>query len=148
MQAEIVSQPVIQDEQKVRSLIPYESITVERGPCFGSCPVYKMTLRRDGSALLVTDHLLPDKALRYSSRIDLRHYARVAQLVSIARHASTQQEFIGQWTDDYSVEITVQESHGSWSFIDYGQVAPPEVWAIEQIMFGMRSTLPWAGGVK
>ena len=148
VQGEITRHIVIRDEQKVRSLIPYESITVERGPCFGRCPVYRMTLNRDGTALLVTDHMLPDKALRYSTNVNLKDYARIAQLVEVARNASEKREYIGQWTDDYSVKITANDARGSWSVTDYGQVAPPEVWALEQIMFGMRSSLPWAGGVE
>jgi hypothetical protein len=139
---------VIRDEQKVRSTIPYESITIERGPCFGDCPVYEMTLNRDGTALLVTDHLLKDEALRYSAKIDLYDYARLAQMVEIARTAAPRHEYTGQWPDDFGVTITAKSGDNTWQVRDYGQVGPPELWALEELLHGTRARLQWAGGVK
>ncbi|WP_152619974.1 DUF6438 domain-containing protein [Lysobacter sp. A03] len=148
VQKGITKRSTIRDPARVRSLIPYESISIERSPCFGKCPVYKMTLHRDGKALLVDDHLLPDEARRYSAEMDLKDYARLAQLFEDTRTASRKTEYMGQWTDDYFVTITATDSQGSWSISDYGQVAPPKVWALQQALFRQYATLPWAGGVK
>ena len=148
LQQEITERITIRDPAKVRSLIPYESISIERSPCFVSCPIYKMTLYRDGRAMLVDDHLLPEEARRYSAEIDLKDYARLAQFVEIARKGSKKDEYMGRWTDDYFVTITVMDSQGGWSVSDYGQVAPPEVWALQQLLFRQYATLRWAGGVK
>ncbi|WP_407353288.1 DUF6438 domain-containing protein [Luteimonas sp. R10] len=144
----VASHPMIRDEEQVRSLIPYESITIERGPCFGSCPVYKMTINRNGTALLTTDHLLPREALRYSASIGLKDYARLAQVVEIARRAAPRAEYMGQWTDDFGVTITAKTAHGAWRVHDYGQVAPAELWALEELLHHTRSDLQWAGGVR
>jgi hypothetical protein len=144
----IASHPVIRDEDRARSLIPYESITIERGPCFGPCPVYEMTINRDGTALLTTDHLLPDNARRYSASIGLNDYARLAQVVEIARIAAPQAEYVGQWTDDFGVTITAKTSDGVWRVQDYGQVAPAELWALEELLHNTRNDLEWAGGTR
>jgi hypothetical protein len=146
VQTEITKHITVRDPDKVRSLIPYDSISIERTPCFGKCPVYKMTFHRAGKALLVDDHLRPDEARRYSAEIDLKQYARIAQFTEIARRATDKEEYMGQWTDDYSVRITATHSNGSWTVVDYGQVAPPELWALEQVLLRQYDTLPWASG--
>jgi hypothetical protein len=147
VQSLITESIVIEDEPKVRKAIPYESITIERGPCFGECPVYKMTLNRDGTALLTTDHLLPDAALNYSAKISLYDYAHIALVVEMVRSTSPQSEYRGGWTDDSGVTITAKSSTGTWQVYD-GRVGPPAVWALEQILDGTRNRLQWAGGVK
>jgi Domain of unknown function (DUF6438) len=38
-----------------RDVFPYDSISLDRGMCFGPCPVYVLTLYRDGRAHLVTN---------------------------------------------------------------------------------------------
>ena len=76
----------------------------------------------------------------------MKQYARIAQFAEIARRAIGKEEYMGQWTDDYSVRITATHSNGSWTVLDYGQVAPPELWALEQVLLRQYDTLPWASG--
>lgn len=93
--------------------------------------------------MLTTEHLQPSRALRYSASIDLKEYARLAQVVEIARGAAQQSDYAGQWTDDFSVTITAKTANGSWRVHDYGQVAPAEVWALQELLHGTRNTLQW-----
>jgi len=148
VQEAIAASPVILDGDRVRALIPYESITLERGPCFGSCPVYKVTFNRDGSADLLTDYLLPDKSVHYSGHIYPREFARLAQLIHRAQAVSDRSRYFGKWTDDYFARITVKGKDGSWSVEDYGQVAPPEVWALEEILHSTRMSMEWEAPSK
>ena len=143
LQQAISSTPAILDTQHVTSLIPYDSIKLERGPCLGGCPVYSVTFHRNGEAFLTDDYLLPEKSIKYSAHISLRDFARLAQLVHAAQSASDQSEYAGQWRDDYSAEITVTGKDGRWTVRDYGQVAPYQVWALEELLHSQRMSSEW-----
>ena len=39
-----------ENEERIRSGIPYQRIELIRTPCFGSCPVYSVEFEKDGRA--------------------------------------------------------------------------------------------------
>jgi len=143
LQRAISSAPVVLDVQHVTTLIPYDSITLDRGPCMAKCHVYSVTFYRDGKAILAADDLSPGTPIKYSGHISLRDFARLAQSVRAAQSASVKSEYAGQWRDDYSAEITVKGKDGSWSVIDYGQVAPYQVWVLAEILHSKRMSMEW-----
>jgi hypothetical protein len=122
---------------------PYGSISLEAGGCLGPCPPYMLTLYRDGRALLVTDHLLPNKKQAFTSRISPSVYARVTQLVFLARAASHEQHYSGGWTDDSEQVVRATSIGGTWEVSDYGEVSPPEVWALIQVLRSIRQSVEW-----
>jgi uncharacterized protein DUF6438 len=126
------------------SLLPYDSISFERGPCFGPCPVYEMTLYRDGRAALITHPFLEDERKMYRGKIRPEDYARLTQLVTAARNAAHQTEYAGQWTDDSTSTIRATFNGQTWQVSDYGMVAPPEVWALEMILHMYRDKMEWS----
>ncbi|WP_447939880.1 DUF6438 domain-containing protein [Pseudoxanthomonas mexicana] len=143
LQRAISSTPEILDVEHVTTLIPYDSITLDRGPCMAKCHVYSVTFYRDGRATLAADDLSPGTPIEYSGHISLRDFARLAQAVRAAQSASVQPEYTGQWRDDYSATVTVKDKDGSWSVIDYGQVAPYQVWALAEILHAKRMSMEW-----
>ena len=52
-------------------------VSLRRGPCFGNCPIYEVTLRDDGSATYLGGDYAPRRG-RHEGRVDPR---QVAQLV-------------------------------------------------------------------
>ena len=125
------------------SLLPYDSISLERGPCFGPCPIYVMTLYRDGRAILVTDNVLENRKT-YQSKIRTEDYARLTQLVIAAKNASHESEYAGQWTDDSTSVIRATTDGQTWQVSDYGMVAPPEVWSLEVILHFYKENMEWS----
>src|SRR4051794_27643221 len=47
-----------EERKNLRENLPYESITLERTPCFGQCPVYTVTFYRSGKAELYAKNYL------------------------------------------------------------------------------------------
>jgi hypothetical protein len=129
--------------KSIAFLLPYDSISLERTPCFGSCPVYLVTFYRDGHATLETNHLFPKDRDTYSGEIGLEDFARLTQLASLAQTAAKQKEYRGQWTDDYTAIIRVTAGNKTWEVSDYGQVAPSEVWALESIAHMLKEQVEW-----
>jgi Domain of unknown function (DUF6438) len=146
IQQAITEQPNL-DSEAVRALIPYEWITFERTMCLGPCPVYRVVFLRDGTAKLTTDHL-SDDVRRYVGKISLKEFARLAQMVDAARKVSAWSSYRGQWTDDYEATITAGSYRESWTVTDYGEVAPMEVWALEQVLHLLRQDTEWTAWVR
>lgn len=132
------------EKQNVLRLIPYQSISLEQTPCFGQCPVYVCTLYKDGRATLVTDNLRDNEKKYYIGNISLGDYARLAQMVTLAKGSSTKQNYMAQWTDDSTVIIRAQAKDDTWVVRDYGRVAPVEVWALESQLRAFKERIEWA----
>jgi hypothetical protein len=124
-------------------LVPFDTIVFERGPCSGTCPMYRMVLHKDGNATLVRDHLSTNSPSKFTGDVGSFHFARLAQLVSLARRSAEKDSYFGEWTDDYIVKISATAGGDSWTVSDYGQVAPPEVWALEELLHATYQNTEW-----
>ena len=124
-------------------IFPYESISLETGPCFGPCPIYTLTLYRDGRARLVTDGFSAEKRQTYTARISPLDYARLTQLVFLARASAHESRYAGNWTDDSEAIVRADIDGRAWKVSDYGGVSPPEVWALIEILRSYRESIDW-----
>jgi hypothetical protein len=131
------------EKQDLLRLIPYESISLERTPCFGRCPVYVFVLYKNGHATLVTDNLEDNEKKYYIGNISLSDYARLAQMVTLAKEYSNKRDYMAQWTDDSTAIIRAQAKSETWVVTDYGRVAPVEVWALESQLHAFRERIEW-----
>lgn len=125
------------------ALFPLRSISLERTSCLGACPVYVMTLRRDGQATLVTRDAGNGQSQYFDATISPELFARATQLAQGAIETARKQEYAGQWTDDYSAIMRVESDQGSWCVFDYGQVAPVQIWAFESLLHDFRQGINW-----
>lgn len=122
-------------------LLPFDTIVIERVPCYGACPDYRMTLRRDGRAELVdrtTGH-----TGRFLGRIDIATFARLSQLGRRAQRTATRSEYQAAWTDDSTDIVTLSGREGSWRVLDYGEIAPVEVWALASLLHVQYERIVW-----
>ena len=123
-------------------LIPVEEVTVERTPCFGPCPVYVATFHRGGRATLTRKPIGGAKR-DFIGTIQQRDFIRLAEMVLTARESTTDDEFVAQWTDDYS---TIVRAHGpgwTWRVTDYGRVAPAPVYGLELYLDALYAHTQW-----
>jgi hypothetical protein len=128
---------------KDTKLFPLKSISLERTMCFGDCPIYIMTLQRDGRASLITYDIHDNQTKYYEAEVQPELLARATQLTQSAMRSAKKQEYAGLWTDDYSAIVRVQSESDSWCVSDYGQVAPVQVWALEELLHQFRNQIQW-----
>jgi len=87
-----------------------ESIVYETGPCFGACPVYRVTVNADGSGLFEGRRFTPvtgERAFRVTPAQFLafaRHLESVRPVSGVVRYAGENCRQIA--TDMTSVEVT------------------------------------------
>jgi Domain of unknown function (DUF6438) len=59
------------------------SITLRRGPCFGTCPMYEVTLAADGAATWYGERFV-DRLGRHQGQVDVNDFGRLARFMQRA----------------------------------------------------------------
>lgn len=126
------------DDVDAMALIPFTRVTFARGPCYGDCATYRMILHRNGQL-----ELLHDTHVTHRSSVSWQTLARVAQLVERAQATATRRVYLAQRTDALMVSIVVAGPHGAWRVTDFGEVAPIDVWALEQVLHAIYTNASW-----
>lgn len=128
-----------------RAKLPFESITLERTPCFGASPVYTVTLHRSGKAELHAVKNMP-KSGDFVGEIDPLSYGRLCYFMEHSHFSDFKnvcQPPI-RWTDDSTCIVTARLDGGVVKKVsDYGTVGPIQLWAIQQLIDGFRERVVW-----
>ena len=131
-----------EEEAALRAKLPFDSISLQRTPCFGTCPVYSVTLHRNGEAEFEAKEHLP-KLGRFSGKLDVSTYGRLCYLIEQSRFQDMKDRYQASWTDDTTCIVTVTGGGKRKEVSDYGSVGPIELWAIQQIIDSVRESLSW-----
>jgi len=125
-----------------RAALPYESITLERTSGSGSSPVYRVTLYRSGKAELEAKAFLP-KTGEFTGQVDLPTFARLCYVLDSSGFKDFQEKYRADMTDDAACIITVSTGKSRKAVADYGTIGPIQLWAIEQLIDGVRERTDW-----
>lgn len=74
------------------------SITLRRGPCFGACPIYEVTLAADGAATWYGERFA-DRLGRHQGQVDVHDFGRLARFMLRAGFLDWEPEYLGSVTD-------------------------------------------------
>jgi hypothetical protein len=125
-----------------RAALPYESISLERTPCSGSCPVYRVTLHRSGKAEFEAKAFLP-KTGEFTGQVDLATFARLCYVLDNSRFNNLQDKYRANLTDNAACVITASTGKSQKTVTDYGAIGPIQLWTIEELIDGIRERIVW-----
>ena len=135
---------VLGKSEEYEEAVPFESITLERQGCFGSCPHYTLTFLKDGSARL--------DAGEYTDRVGVHHgqitpysFTRVSHLAVLARGSFETGRFPGP-VDGEELRIQVHSAAGSLSLYGNESALPPDAWALAAAMDALMHKTEWVSG--
>lgn len=123
-------------------LLPFKTITLSRTECFGSCPVYDLTLHSDGRAELKAVSGL-DKTGDFEGTVNLFSYGKLCYLMEQLRFTEFNPRYDGNWPDAATVIVTASTGAKEFSVSDYSEIGPIELWAIQQTIDNIRHEIPW-----
>lgn len=115
-------------------------ITLERTACFGTCPIYKITLRRDGTATYVGRRFV-DRIGTYKGNV--YGFERLAQFVEAQGFFKMNNEYTVAVTDLPSAITSAVRQGQRKTVTDYGDKEPLELWAIEHAIDGIVANTKW-----
>ena len=115
-------------------------MTLERTPCFGTCPAYRVTLRRDGTATYVGLEYVERKGT-YSGKF--YGFERLAQLIEARGFFDLKDNYAINATDLPSTITSVVRAGRRKTVNNYGGAGPLELWGIEEAIDGVVSNTKW-----
>ena len=115
-------------------------ITLERTACFGSCPMYKVTLRRDGTATYVGREYVERKGT-YKGQV--YGFQRLAQLIESRGYFNFKDNYTRPITDLPSTITSVVRAGSRKTIKNYGDSGPVELWGIEAAIDGIVANTKW-----
>ena len=125
--------------------LPYDSIELERQGCFGTCPVYKVTLRKDGSSTYEGGAFV-DRQGTWLGEVDIWAYGRLCYLIDELRFRELSSSYAASWTDAETVKLTVVRSGTTTpvTVSEYGGIGPPRLWALQLAVDATAESVKWA----
>lgn len=121
---------------------PYDRIDLERTACFGTCPIYRVSLFRGGRAEW--------RGVRYTERtgdfegkVNIFDYGKLCYLLKKFGFDQLPRSFTANWTDSPTFIVTVATGQGTKAVSDYSGIEPIELWAVQQTIDAVSERIQW-----
>ena len=133
-----------------------KQITYEAGPCFGFCPIYKMTLLMDGSALIQAERFTfanpksndwTDKEAEgtYRATISEASMIDILEQINQLNLKEGKQKYGNRNIKDLpTAYLTIEyQNAASVQIEDYGKAGTPQLKALYQTLENLRQSETW-----
>jgi|GEM_PF-5591803 len=130
--------------QEIVGALRFDSISLERGECFGSCPVYRVVLRRDGSAVYYGERFVEHEGAWHGG-VYLFDYGRISYLVERLGVMAMDSSYTRPITDQVTTTLRLWPRGSATPKVvsDYAGAAPVEFWAVVEIIDGLAARTRW-----
>jgi hypothetical protein len=118
-------------------------ISLERTPCFGTCPVYKLTVHSDGKVEYEGKEYVKEKGSR-SSKIDQKLFLRLMKKVDAIGFFKLNDRYEGRVTDLPTRITTVTKGDVSKTVRNY-YGGPKGLRDLEQLIDEVTNSAQWTG---
>ena len=109
-------------------------VTLERTTCFGTCPAYKVTLRRDGTIIYEGRRFVE---MMGTYKGEAYGFDRLAQLILAQKYFDMKDDYFRPITDMPSAITSVVRGGTRKTITDYAETGPIELWGIEMTIDGI-----------
>ncbi len=121
------------------------AVTLRRGPCFGSCPVYDVTLRRRGRSTW-NGEMFTERIGRYRGDLDRDEFDRLAEFIERSGFFDWKDEYdpVGSTVSDGSTDVLeVRRSGKTKTVSQYSTDEPPDFWVIAKLVEALAGRINW-----
>jgi hypothetical protein len=118
------------------------SVTLRRGACFGTCPIYEVTLRSDGTATWDGERFV-DRLGHFEGHVDVNDFDRLAQFIERADFAAWAPEHLANVTDLPDYVLTVVSGTAAKTVRQNGVDEPKDFWVIAEVVDGLACEIAW-----
>ena len=116
-------------------------ISLERTGCFGSCPIYKAVLRKDGTVIYIGKDFVTRKGLWKGKLV--YGFSSLAELIYRSGFFNLRDKYEAPYTDLDTSLISVVRDDKRKTVTNYGGEAPIEVWGIEKAIEALVANVEW-----
>jgi hypothetical protein len=118
------------------------SVTLRRGACFGTCPIYEVTLRADGSAAWNGERFV-ERLGRHTGEVRADEYDRLARFVLRAGFFGWEDEYVADVTDTPDYFLTATTGQRSKTVRQNATDEPPDFWVIATLVDALAASVAW-----
>ncbi|MBS1721437.1 MAG: hypothetical protein JSS66_00355 [Armatimonadetes bacterium] len=111
-------------------------LSLERTPCFGACPVYKVTIRSDGS-VTYTGTRFVERIGTYKATMSSYHLQKLVKILDRAKFWSMKRRYEVHATDMPTYIVHVATNRRSKTVEEYGASGPESLWEIQTLIDGL-----------
>jgi hypothetical protein len=132
-----------QYEQALQAL-PFERIELERTGCFGFCPIYTVTLFRDGKAGYHGEAFVKNTG-DFTGSIHISAFGRLCYLLERLGFWELEPEYNAPWTCSPTAYLRVWRAGEADPIVvkDYGEYGPIDLWALQQAVDAVADRIEW-----
>jgi hypothetical protein len=124
--------------------LPFERIELERRGCYGWCPIYTVTLFRDGNARYHGEGFVKNMG-DFSGSLDPFSFGRLCYLFERLGFSEFEREYSAPWTCSPTVYLRVWRAGEAEPIVvkDYGEYSPIELWGLQQAVDAVATRIEW-----
>jgi hypothetical protein len=114
----------------------FRKVIMERTPCFGACPIYKVKLTNDGT-LTYTGIRFVKRIGTFTTKISPDEVDKVFQTLDRVDFWKLKDNYSRTATDLPGTNVTVVVGERAKVIKDYGNCGPLELWIVERVLDGL-----------
>ena len=131
------------DETQIYNTFPFKKISLITSPCFGTCPVYELTLYRNGKAEFNGVRYVTPEG-KYKGRFDFREFGKLCLIIEKLNILDLENNYSVDWTDDAGTIVKITAENGYEKVIDdYGNSGPIELFALQKTLMSFKNSIKW-----
>lgn len=131
------------ENNRMSSNYSIDSITFHTSACYGSCPVFSITMDKNGNAIYDAQVYNPKQG-KFSAAIDRQNMENITGLINYISVKNLKNDYKVDWTDDQTSWLDVKFSDGSVKTIrDYGLRGTAGLRLLYSFFFDLRSNQNW-----
>ena len=113
-----------------------KEVSLERTPCFGGCPIYKVTIKQDGT-IIYTGTRFVDRIGKYKTQVMPDTLKKISVALKRLEFNKLKSKYSLPITDQASQIVTVVSDTGTKTVSEYGHSGPAELWAVQSMIDGV-----------
>ena len=117
-------------------------ISLEKGACYGKCPVYKVIFKSDGAASYFGEKNV-ERIGEFKGSIDKFYFYKLSQLIQYENFFDLEDNYESGMTDLPSAYVSVVKNGVRKSVRDYGSEGPIKLWTIETVIDALAEKINW-----
>jgi hypothetical protein len=122
-------------------------IGIERGACFGTCPIYTFIIKSDGTCHYKGDKYV-ERIGEFSGTVPIGDFHELAQFIRDAGYMGFENGYRRMVTDHPTTYTTVVMGGKRKVIRNYANAGPTALWAIEELIDGLTTKATWSGAQK
>ena len=120
-----------------------EEISFSTSRCYGTCPVFKLTIKADRTAKYDAIEY-NDKKGKFKTVLDTATFNTLLQTINYLKLTSLKDEYSVNWTDDQTSTLEIKFNNGQTKKIsDYGMIGTFGLEHLYDQLFALRKTQKW-----